>query len=106
MRGSRRIGLALLVVTFGLGCNTAPTCDSIKVGYQVEQDTSPMHQCFAGSSLGENLTGQCAPTGTWECAVASPAHDVYGSTCTGQYQCFVQLDAAGKVLCVRHFCED
>jgi hypothetical protein len=101
--GGWRLGLVLAAWAMVAGCNTTTPCDSIKVGDTVEQDPQ---RCFAGPGLGTTLTGTCSDAGTWTCAVASPAHDSYAAQCTGLMHCGVELDSAGKVMCVRHFCED
>jgi hypothetical protein len=105
MSRSHAITLALvasaLMVT---GCNTATPCDAITVGDSIEQ--SAIAQCAALGGYGFPLAGTCSQAGTWTCAVASRAHDNYASTCAGVYRCLVELDSAGHVMCVRHFCQD
>lgn len=103
MNGRQRVVVGLALWAMLAGCNTAAPCDSIKVGDTIEQNTQ---HCLGGPSLGEPLTGTCSQTGVWTCAVASPAHDTYAAQCVGGMHCSVQLDSAGKVMCVRHFCED
>jgi hypothetical protein len=102
----RAIILSCGVLLF-LGCNTSPSCDSIKVGDTIEEDTT---QCFSSRYYGGlPLTGTCSDTGgVWTCAAASRAHNAYAAGCASSaaYHCMVELDEAGKVVCVKNFCQD
>lgn len=88
------------------GCNAGAPCDSIKVGDTIEEDRV---MCFSSPHYGYTLTGTCSETGVWTCAATRWGTNAYASACAAEraaFHCMVELDPAGKVVCVKQFCQD
>lgn len=96
----------IAAILFMTACNIPPACDTIKVGDTIEEKTA---NCFSSPFYGGlPIQGTCNDTGKWTCAVAGRGFNAYAASCpsSAALHCMVQLDSAGKVGCVKQFCQD